>query len=59
MIKVLDKSHLDLATPIGRGFIAFPSALAGGTNASGSSSLPTKAELLPASVGCTRVASPS
>jgi DNA invertase Pin-like site-specific DNA recombinase len=30
MIKVLDKSHLDLATPIGRGFIAFPSALAGG-----------------------------
>lgn len=27
-IKVLDKSHLDLTTPIGRGFIAFLSALA-------------------------------
>jgi len=28
MIKVLDKPHLDLTTPIGRGFIAFLSALA-------------------------------
>src|SRR5262245_21928217 len=28
MIRVLDKPHLDLATPIGRGFIAFLSALA-------------------------------
>jgi DNA invertase Pin-like site-specific DNA recombinase len=28
MIKVLDKLHLDLTTPIGRGFIAFLSALA-------------------------------
>ena len=28
MIKVLDKPHLDLNTPIGRGFIAFLSALA-------------------------------
>jgi DNA invertase Pin-like site-specific DNA recombinase len=27
-IKVLDKPHLDLTTPIGRGFIAFLSALA-------------------------------
>jgi len=26
--KVLDKPHLDLTTPIGRGFIAFLSALA-------------------------------
>lgn len=30
MIRVLDKSHLDLTTPIGRGFIAFLSALAAG-----------------------------
>ena len=30
MIKVLDKPHLDLTTPIGRGFIAFLSALAEG-----------------------------
>jgi DNA invertase Pin-like site-specific DNA recombinase len=28
LIKVLDKPHLDLTTPIGRGFIAFLSALA-------------------------------
>ena len=28
MIKMLDKPHLDLTTPIGRGFIAFLSALA-------------------------------
>ena len=28
MIKVLGKPHLDLTTPIGRGFIAFLSALA-------------------------------
>ena len=28
MIKVLDKPHLDLTTPIGRGFVAFLSALA-------------------------------
>ncbi len=28
LIKVLDKAHLDLTTPIGRGFIAFLSALA-------------------------------
>jgi Resolvase, N terminal domain len=28
MIKVPDKPHLDLTTPIGRGFIAFLSALA-------------------------------
>jgi hypothetical protein len=28
MIKVLDKPHLDLTTPIGRGFITFLSALA-------------------------------
>src|SRR5262249_43056331 len=28
MIKVLDKPHLDLTTPVGRGFIAFRSALA-------------------------------
>ena len=28
MIKVLAKPHLDLTTPIGRGFIAFLSALA-------------------------------
>ena len=28
MIKALDKPHLDLTTPIGRGFIAFLSALA-------------------------------
>jgi DNA invertase Pin-like site-specific DNA recombinase len=28
MIKVLDKPHLDLTTPIGRGFIAFLSAMA-------------------------------
>jgi DNA invertase Pin-like site-specific DNA recombinase len=28
MIKVLDKPHLDLTTPIGRGFIVFLSALA-------------------------------
>jgi DNA invertase Pin-like site-specific DNA recombinase len=28
LIKVLDKSHLDLTTPIGRGFIAFLSAMA-------------------------------
>jgi DNA invertase Pin-like site-specific DNA recombinase len=28
LIKVLDKSYLDLTTPIGRGFIAFLSALA-------------------------------
>ena len=27
-VKVLDKSHLDLTTPIGRGFLAFLSALA-------------------------------
>jgi DNA invertase Pin-like site-specific DNA recombinase len=27
-IKVLDKTHLDLTTPIGRGFLAFLSALA-------------------------------
>ncbi len=27
-VKVLDKPHLDLTTPIGRGFIAFLSALA-------------------------------
>src|SRR5262245_41782637 len=29
LIKVLDKPHLDLTTPLGRGFIAFLSALAG------------------------------
>ena len=28
LLKVLDKPHLDLTTPIGRGFIAFLSALA-------------------------------
>jgi DNA invertase Pin-like site-specific DNA recombinase len=28
LIKVLDKPHLDLTTPVGRGFIAFLSALA-------------------------------
>ena len=28
MIRVLDKPHLDLTTPIGRGFIAFLSAMA-------------------------------
>lgn len=28
LIKVLDKPHLDLTTPIGRGFIAFLSAMA-------------------------------
>ena len=28
LIKVLDKPHLDLTTPLGRGFIAFLSALA-------------------------------
>ena len=28
LVKVLDKPHLDLTTPIGRGFIAFLSALA-------------------------------
>ena len=28
LIKVLDKSHLDLTTPVGRGFITFLSALA-------------------------------
>ena len=28
MIKVLDKPYLDLTTPIGRGFIAFLSAMA-------------------------------
>ena len=28
LLKVLDKAHLDLTTPIGRGFIAFLSALA-------------------------------
>ena len=28
MIKVLDKPHLDLTTPLGRGFIAFLSAMA-------------------------------
>jgi hypothetical protein len=27
-LKVLDKSHLDLTTPLGRGFIAFLSAMA-------------------------------
>ena len=27
LIKVLDKSHLDLTTPLGRGFIAFLSAM--------------------------------
>jgi hypothetical protein len=27
-IKVLDKPHLDLTTPLGRGFIAFLSAMA-------------------------------
>jgi DNA invertase Pin-like site-specific DNA recombinase len=27
-VKVLDKPHLDLTTPIGRGFLAFLSALA-------------------------------
>jgi DNA invertase Pin-like site-specific DNA recombinase len=30
LLKVLDKPHLDLTTPIGRGFIAFLSALAEG-----------------------------
>jgi DNA invertase Pin-like site-specific DNA recombinase len=30
MIKVLDKPHLDLTQPIGRGFIVFLSALSGG-----------------------------
>ena len=29
LIKVLDKPHLDLTTPLGRGFIAFLSAMAG------------------------------
>ena len=28
LLKVLDKPHLDLTTPIGRGFIAFLSAMA-------------------------------
>ncbi len=28
LIKVLDKPHLDLTTPLGRGFIAFLSAMA-------------------------------
>ena len=28
MIRVLDKPHLDMTTPIGRGFIAFLSAMA-------------------------------
>jgi hypothetical protein len=27
LIKVLDKAHLDLTTPLGRGFIAFLSAM--------------------------------
>ncbi|HET9685695.1 MAG TPA: hypothetical protein VFP79_00810 [Pseudolabrys sp.] len=27
LIKVLDKPHLDLTTPLGRGFIAFLSAM--------------------------------
>jgi hypothetical protein len=35
MIKVLDKPHLDLTTPIGRGFIAFLNHWQR-TNASGS-----------------------
>jgi hypothetical protein len=41
LIKVLDKPHLDLTTPLGRGFIAFLSAM--GMNAAGSSSAPTTA----------------
>jgi DNA invertase Pin-like site-specific DNA recombinase len=28
LVRVLDKPHLDLTTPIGRGFIAFLSAMA-------------------------------
>ena len=40
LIKVLDKPHLDLTTPLGRGFIAFLSALAE-ASAIASSSAPT------------------
>jgi len=28
LVKVLDKPHLDLTTPLGRGFLAFLSAMA-------------------------------
>ena len=30
LVKVLDKPHLDLTTPLGRGFLAFLSAMAEG-----------------------------
>src|SRR6201995_6173399 len=46
-IKVLDRSYIDLATPMGRGFMAMVSALAE-DDACGSSSTPTKADRLPA-----------
>ena len=58
MIKVLDKPHLDFTTPIGRGFIAFLSALAEDERQR-SSSVPMTGKLLPANVGCTWVANPS
>ena len=58
MIKVLDKPHLDLTTPIGRGFIAFLSALAEDER----QRIVKRATMVgprPVSVGCTWVASPS
>jgi hypothetical protein len=48
MIKVLDKPHLDLTTPIGRGFIAFLSALAGSFRTSGPAGVAAPASALDA-----------
>src|SRR5262249_34237681 len=56
MIKVLDEPHLDLTTPIGRGFIAFLSALAEDER---HRIVKRTADLLPGSVGCTWVANTS
>jgi DNA invertase Pin-like site-specific DNA recombinase len=58
VIKVLDKPHLDLTTPIGRGFIAFVSALAEDERQR-IVKRANDAELLPACVRRTWVASPS